>query len=412
MKQFKSVLKFEYLNYVRSKTFVGVTIFFLFLILVASFFPQIKGGIDSIFGSDSSEATEEISPAAFYDESGLYSADMLSTYAPEYDWTALDNLDDANGLIDSGTYDFIVHIDGLNVDIYESGSSSMYSDASYVIADVVKTVCQSEFLADSGLSGEDISAVLLAEPVVQTISIGKDSSQNFWLSYVVLFILYFALVYYGASIGTSVVTEKTSKAMELLVTSARPMSLMFGKVFGVGLAGLTQLGIIIVVTIASLSINMDSWIESYPIVGVILQSSLTIDILIYAIVFFLLGFFSYAFIYAALASTVSRAEDAGGVTAIPTMLIVLSFFVAMTGLATPEAFYLQVLSYIPFLSPMVMLTRVCLLDIPTVQILICIAVNVVYILFFGFISSKIYRVGIMLYGNKPKLRDIFSYIKS
>lgn len=412
MRQFKTVLKFEYLNYLKSKTFVGVTIFLLVFILIVSLLPQITGAIDNIFSSDSGVTSDETSPAALYDESGLYTPELMNTLAAEYNWETLDSLENVEQLISEGKYDAVVHIDNLDIFIYQSGSSSMYSDLSYAISEIVKNTYQSEFLATAGLSEAEISAVLLAQPTVDTIAVGKDTSQSFWLSYVVLFVLYFALIFYGASISGSVVTEKTSKAMELLITSAKPMSLMFGKVMGVGLAGLSQLGLVILFAVASINLNIDSWSEFNPFVASILQSSLSFGTFVYVIVFFLLGFFSYAFIYAALASTVSRAEDANSVTMIPQLLIIISFFVAMAGLTTPEALYIKVLSFVPFISPLIMFLRVSLLDVPFIQVLICAAVNVVYIFGIGFLSSKIYRVGIMLYGNKPKLKTIMSYIRT
>lgn len=411
MKQFKTVLKFEYLNYLRSKTFVGITAFLLILIIAVSFLPQIKSGFEGLFGSETTEETAELAEAAFYDDSGLYSVNYLNAHAPGYKWTKLQSPENFKQLIEDGTYSLAVHIEGLNVDIYESGSDIMYSDASYSISEAVKLINQSKLMSDVGVADAMINQILFIEPVVNSISVGRDTTQSFWLSYIVLFVLYFALVYYGGSIGTSVVTEKTSKAMELLVTSAKPMPLMFGKVFGVGLAGLSQLGLIIIVALLGININIDRWTETYPIVGAILQTSLSANVLIYAVIYFLLGFFSYAFIYAALASTVSRVEDASSVTSIPTMLVVISFLVAMSGLAAPEAYHLQILSFVPFISPMVMFMRICLLDIPSWQIFTCIGANILYILILGFISARIYRTGIMLYGNKPKIKDILSYIK-
>lgn len=411
MKQFRTVLKFEYLNYVKSKAFIIVTGFLLVLIIAGSLFPQIKSGLDGLFGSEPAEEVAELLDAAFYDESGQYSADFLSLYAPEYNWTELQSPENIEKQIEDDTFSLAIHIDGLNIDFYELGSESFYSYASVAIPEAVKSIYQSSYLSDAGLSDTEISEVLSAEPIVTSIPVGKDTGQSFWMSYIVIFVLYFALLYYGGSIGSAVVIEKTSKAMELLVTSAKPMPLMFGKVFGVGLAGLSQLGLIIIVAILGINLNIDRWTEAFPAVAAILQTSLAVDILIYAIVYFLLGFFSYAFIYAALSSTVSRVEDASSVTTIPTMLVVVSFIVAMSGLATPDAFHLKVLSFVPFVSTMVMYMRICLLDIPTWQILTCVGANVIYILILGFISARIYRVGIMLYGNKPKLKDIFRYIK-
>jgi ABC-2 type transport system permease protein len=134
-------------------------------------------------------------------------------------------------------------------------------------------------------------------------------------------------------------------------------------------------------------------------------------VLIYAVVFFLLGFFSLAFIYAALGSTVSRMEDAGSVGMLPMLLVVATFLVSMAGLMTPGAVYVKICSFVPFLSPTVMFVRICMSEVPPLQIAAALAINAGCILGSGFISTKIYRVGVMLYGKPPKLRDIVRYVR-
>jgi len=409
MRQFKTVLKFEYLNFIKSKFFVGITIFFVVICLAFSFFPQISAAFSGTFGGDGEDAAE---PAAFYDESGVYTSDLLAAYAPGYAWTKLDSLSDAESLVENETYTFVAAIDGLDVTIYERGSDAMSSVAASVMTEVVRLVYQAVYLETAGLDAAEVAAVLTAEPMISTVMVGKDVSNSFWVSYVIIFLLYFALIFYGSSVSGSVTVEKTSKAMELLITSASPMSLMFGKVIGTGLAGLTQLGLILLSVGVGFNLNMDAWMEMNPMMGAVLQSSVSMDLILLAIVYFLLSFFSFAFIYAGLASTVSRVEDANSVTIVPTFLLVIVFIVCMQGMFNPEAFYMHVLSYVPFFSPMIMAMRMCILGVGAMEVIISIAANVVYILIFGFICSRIYRVGIMLYGNKPKLRQILGYIKN
>lgn len=412
MKQFKTVLKFEYLNQIKAKSYIVVTALLLAVILIVSFLPQIMNGLGSLFGSDDGSATQELSDAAIFDESGLFKAELFNGYDTGYEWTDIDSIDNAEQLIEDNTYDVVVHIDGYDVNIYESGTDTFISNAYNVISEATQMLYQASYLSEAGLSESDISEFLSLEPNINRISVGKDSSENYFINYALLMVLYMALIFYGQSISMSVVTEKTSKAMELLVTSAKPMQLMFGKVIGVGLAGLTQFAMILVTTVLGLSLNLNSWMESYPAVGLILENSLSIDIFIYAIVFFLLGFFTFAFVYAALCSTVSRVEDVNGIVMIPQLLLIAAFLVSITSLSLPEANYVTVLSFVPFFSPMLMFMRTCLLDIPIWQILISILANIFYIILLGLISSKIYKVGIMIYGNKPKLKDIIKYIKS
>jgi ABC-2 type transport system permease protein len=162
---------------------------------------------------------------------------------------------------------------------------------------------------------------------------------------------------------------------------------------------------------AALGLNLRGWEEMSPTVTGVINSAFSAGILIYAVVFFMIGFFSFAFIFAGLGSTVSRMEDAGSVNSIPMLLIVVTFLLAMSGLMTPNALYVRICSFVPFLSPMVMFVRICMTEVPAHEVALALALNCAYVLGAGYISSKIYRVGVMMYGNAPKLRDIVRYIK-
>jgi ABC-2 type transport system permease protein len=216
---------------------------------------------------------------------------------------------------------------------------------------------------------------------------------------------------YGQYTLISVVTEKSSKAMELLITSAKPLRLMFGKVFGTGCAGLTQFGAVLLCAAVSMAANMRGWEALSPEVAGVIGSTLSAGLLLYAVAFFLLGFFSYAFIYAAMGSTVSRIEDASAVATIPMILVVATFMVSLSGMMAPNAGYVRACSFVPFLSPMVMFVRVCMTETPLYEVLAALALNCAYVFCSGWVSAKIYRVGVMLYGNAPKPRDLIRYIR-
>jgi len=148
-----------------------------------------------------------------------------------------------------------------------------------------------------------------------------------------------------------------------------------------------------------------------PFVGAIINMSLSSGMFFYAFLYFLIGFFTYAFVYAAAGSTVGRPEDERTVVMIPTLLFVAAFLVSFTGMMAPGQTYVKICSYIPFISPMVMFMRICVADVSAIEIIIGTALNIVYLLGAGWVSTKIYRVGIMLYGTTPKLKDIIRYIR-
>ncbi|MDR1589130.1 MAG: ABC transporter permease [Oscillospiraceae bacterium] len=412
MKQLKTVFKFEYLGQIRSKSYIVMTVILLVVMAVGGSVPAISGLFKSIFGDGGSKEPAELKKAAIYDASGLYTGDVLSAFLPEYEWIALDTADGVAERIEGGEFESALAIDGLNYTVYEKQESiAAVAAEAEVIEAMVRSVYQSEALAAEGMSPDRIASVLGASPVGEYVTVGKDYFQNYALAYALVILLYMSIMLYGQMVLTSVVTEKSSKAMELLVTSARPMSLMFGKVFGTGFAGLTQFGAYMLCAAAALGLNLRGWEMMSPVMAGIINSAFAAGILVYAVVFFLFGFFSFAFIYAGLGSTVSRMEDAGNVTVIPMILILAAYLLGISSIMTPYAIYVRICSYVPFLSPMIMFVRICMTDVPPYEIAAVIALNCAYVFGLGYISAKIYRVGVMMYGKAPKLRDIARYVR-
>ncbi len=415
MRQFRTVFKFEYTNYIKSKPFIIMTVIMLLSAGIFGSFPALKNGFSSmtsvfVKGDSAPKSGDKKEKAGIFDPSGMYSNEILAVSLPQYEWIRLDSDEGAENKVKSGDLDMVLSINGLSYQLYQKGTQFIKSSGRR-IDDMIRSGYQADVLGKAGLSPTQVSAIQEAQPKGDIISVGKDISQFFWLGYSMLFLLYFTIIIYGQYVMASVVTEKSTKTMELLTTSAKPLQLIFGKVIGTGCAGLTQFGLFIVFTFLLLKGNEASWMTLSPVVGTVIKMSLSSGMFLYAIVFFLLGFFTFAFLYAACGSTVSRMEDANVVATIPVMFILASFMVAITGMANADATYIKVLSFVPFFSPLVLFMRVCVTDIPTWEMLIGILLNILYLLGVGYVCTKIYRVCCMLYGNTPKFKDLIRYIK-
>ena len=209
-------------------------------------------------------------------------------------------------------------------------------------------------------------------------------------------------------------TEKTSKAMELLITAAKPLHLMVGKVIGVGLAALTQVGVIIGSAAFGVAINFSYWRSSDNTMFEIIQGgNIGVSIAIILVIYFLLGFFLYSFLTASLASTVSRPEEASTVIAFPLALIGVSLllgFLTLSGAFNKT--FIAAVSYIPFFTPTTMISRYVIGDAGTAQVLIGAGVMAVAIILVAILASKIFRVGVMLYGVKATPRQLMKAIKN
>jgi ABC-2 type transport system permease protein len=195
--------------------------------------------------------------------------------------------------------------------------------------------------------------------------------------------------------------------MELLITSAKPSQLIFGKVIGVGCVALTQALVIIIVAAIGIVLNMGTWMAQIPEAGAVMQS-LTVSpgLIVFFVLFFLTGYFLYSFIYAALGSTVSKIEDASTIVTIPMLILIAGFVISIISMSNLDAGYVKVLSYIPFFAPFLMFSRLAMGEAGYVQAGIALVILIFTILIISWLAAKIYRVGVMMYGKPMKLKAI------
>lgn len=415
MRQFKTIMKFEFQNFTKAKSFIMTTLFFLILVIAAASIPAIvelfrRDSADDAYGIGAGIDDAGRRYALIVDSAGIFTDDILATYLPNYAFTRVNNLDNAHQAIEDGDAYLAFMVDGLNFRIYERDEGLAAARTSALVMNMIRSVYQINYLTTRGLSASEANQILWAHPAGEVVIVGAAASENFFLAYGVLFAMYMMTIMYGQFVSSSVITEKSSKAMELLVTSAKPFWLMLGKVIGVGGAGLAQFGLLLLTALVALQINQSGWAEFNPAVAAVLEMSFSPELILLAIIFFILGFLSFSFMSAAFSSTVSRIEEASSVMMVPMLLFVAAFMVAMVGLGTPNANYVVVTSFVPFLSPMVMFMRICLTDVPLTHIALAIAINIATVLITAFVSSRIYRVGVMMYGKAPNIKEIVKYI--
>lgn len=231
---------------------------------------------------------------------------------------------------------------------------------------------------------------------------GKELSQARIIVYVMLFVLYMAVIVYGQMIANDVATEKSSRVMEILISSASPVTHMFAKIIGIALLGLTQIVLLVGVGY-SLIVSKQG-----ELAGGVLDNlaSASTSIFVYAIVFFLLGYLLYATLAAMLGSIISRVEDVQQMLMPMIFLVMAAFMIAAYGLQAPESSIVVVSSYIPFFSPMIMFMRVGMLDIPFWEVALSIGILVITIILFAAIGARVYKGGVLMYGQSSSFKDL------
>lgn len=232
----------------------------------------------------------------------------------------------------------------------------------------------------------------------------EELNQARGLVYVLLFVIYFSVIFYASMIATEVATEKSSRVMEILISSVSPVKQMFAKLIGIGLLSLTQMFIILVFGYASIQSKID---ELNTMTGGLLGfSDIPTSTFVYAGIYFILGYFLFATLAAFLGSLVSRIEDVQQLISPMIFIIVGAFMIAMFGLGNPETPFITISSYIPFFTPMIMFLRVGMLNIPFWEIALSIAILLLSITALAIFGARVYKGGVLIYGKSSSFKDL------
>jgi len=227
-----------------------------------------------------------------------------------------------------------------------------------------------------------------------------------------LFILYLSIIIASQSVMASVAEEKTSRIAELLVATISPVSLLTGKTLAAAMLALLQ--IVVWLSTALLLFPHAAASAALPGSPDALPADLPIsaEVLSAFVVFFVIGFLEYATIYAAAASLISRTEDLGSVSTPVVLPAVAAFLVAQFAAIAPNAPFSIAMSFVPFVSPFVMFARVAVSSVPSWEVGTAMLVNAVAAVACFYVAGKIYRVGMLLYGKLPSVRQIAAALRS
>lgn len=269
-------------------------------------------------------------------------------------------------------------------------------------------------LENTGLTHEQIISVS-SLPQLQTGKISSqqdssisDDSQDFMeimftcIGFTML--IYMTILLYGQSIGRSVLLEKTSKTVDIMLSSVKPLDLLWGKLLGIGIAAIFQYSIWMLMAFLITGV-------AGPSLGFSIPSTINVTNFLFLLLFFVLAFLLYSSIYAALGSGSDDEQHFGQLSMLPLIFLILPMVAVSMIVFNPDGSISHILSYIPFTSPMIMLIRV-IVSMPTVtEFLISIGILLVTIPVIIFLGSRIFRVGILMTGKRFSLKEIMRWLR-
>lgn len=239
----------------------------------------------------------------------------------------------------------------------------------------------------------------------------EDTGGTFAVAYLLVLILYMTMFFYGAIIMRGVIEEKNSRVVEIVLSSLKPFQLMAGKLLGIAAVGITQYLIWALFGLVASTYGGSLVTSLLPAASGFKMPHIPAYIFIYFVLFFVLGYFLYATIYAAVGSMVNSEKEAQQLLMPISMLLVVPILLITFILRNPNSSFSVIMSLIPFFAPILMMMRICILLPPFSQVALSIVLLILTAAAMVWLTAKIYRVGILMYGKRPSFPEIIKWIR-
>ncbi len=266
-----------------------------------------------------------------------------------------------------------------------------------LLKQAIRSVLTREGLFSAGMPPPEIDSLLRPVDLVTT-----DNGSAFASVYALFFLMYFVILFYGMNVARSIIEEKTSRIFEVLLATIRPEEMMAGKVLGVGAVGLTQIGIWVV---AGLIVTKIGLLASD------ISLSITPTQVGFFILFFILGYILYSSVAAALGAMTSSEQELQQMNMFLMLPLIACSVVILRVVTDSDGLIAKAFSFFPFCTPLIMYVRIAVHQPPAWQIALGVFDLILTILAILWFASRIYRVGILMYGKKPNLPEILRWLK-
>ncbi|HEX4576134.1 MAG TPA: ABC transporter permease [Edaphobacter sp.] len=261
----------------------------------------------------------------------------------------------------------------------------------------IRTTLTREGLGNAGMPASEVDSLLKPVDLIT-----KDKNAAFASVYAFFFLMYFVILFYGMNVARSIIEEKTSRIFEVLLATIRPEEMMAGKVIGVGAVGLTQIGIWIVAGLLVTKLGLLAAGVSFSITPVQVA---------FFVIFFVLGYILYSSVAAALGAMTSSEQELQQMNMFLMLPLIACSVVILRVVRDSDGFIAKAFSFFPFCTPLIMYVRIAVHQPPIWQIALSIVGLILTILAVLWFASRIYRVGILMYGKKPNLPEILRWLK-
>ncbi len=416
MKKFLVVLQYELVEYFKNKAFMVFTVLLAIGGAIALFLPRFidMSGVTGVQvknvgkeqAVEETKKSEEKDVLILYDENGIADIAVLEAMFAENEWIIATDAKQVQSAVEdqSALAGFV--ITSASEYTYYVYNKDMFDRTAQSFEEAMRIFYRMNYCEANGLDFTEVSQMYQV-PITTTEEIlNKDTESSYWYCYALVMIVFMLIILYGQMIAVSVTNEKSNRAIEVLVTSTTPNSLLFGKVIAGAIGGLFQTGVILGSILLSYQANRQQW-------GGMLDMFLSVpkEVLLTFALFGMGGYLFYAFLYGAMGALVSKTEDISKSSGGLMVIIMVVYFFALMQLTNVEGTIIKVLSFLPFSSYSTMFARIAMGTVAPWEIILSFVILVASIFGAGFIGAKLYRMGTLRYGNPIKLSTALKDIR-
>ena len=405
MRDLKTVIAFSIKDMVKRKSFIISTLIILVLIVIGFNIPNIMNAIvgdnedageAKLLIVDSTNVFEGTLPSLNYMELG-YNVQVANNEVSFEDIKSrIENKDINEAIIiepqEDGTYKLRYIVENM----------TQIASVPEELMNAINSLYTNLQISKLGLTQEQIASLSPNFEFTIEQTEEQEVSGNILVIMLLSIVLFYAIYFCAYQVSSSITTEKTSKIMETLVTSTSPRTIVLGKTIGIGIVGLIQICVIVAVALISAKAFLDSELLN----AVLDMSMMTPYLAIMTIVYFILGYFAYALLYALTGSTVSKPEDIQSANTPVAILAVVGFYLSYFTMMNPTSELNQFAAIFPISSPFCMPFRIMMGIATTSEVVLSIVILVITILIIAQVAIKIYSNAILNYGTKMTFKDI------
>lgn len=405
MRKIGIVLRYELKEYFSSKVFIGLTLFLAALGVVALFLPRFVDmsgftGVNVVGGQEAEETEDDTEAPLFLylDNAGVVRPEYLGQIIPNVTWQEVQDAEALRSAVENQDAEAGFIVDGPTEFEYCVFNKSMSDRGGAMFEQAMKLFYRMDYCAENGLDLEEITGMYEIPVTMTETVLNKDSGSNYWYCYMLIILVFMLIVYYGQMIAVSVTSEKSNRAIEVLVTSTTPNSLLFGKVIAGAIGGVFQMGVMLGAVLISYQVNREQW-------GGMLDMFLHIpgEVILAFVFFGLGGYLFYAFLYGAMGALVSKTEDISKSVSGLMVVIMLVYFFSLVQLTDIDGNVIKILSFLPISSYSTMFARIAMGTVAAWEIVLSFVILAASIVGAGVLGAKIYRMGTLRYGNPIKI---------